>query len=40
MRNNRFEAGTIFWSNIRRRQNKRFIENSAKDFLINNSYIK
>ena len=40
MRNNIFETGTIFWSNIRRRQNKSFIENSAKEFLLNDRYIK
>jgi len=40
MRNIKYKAETLLWSSIKERQNKSFIENSAKDFLINDRYIK
>ncbi len=40
MRNNEFKAGSLFWASVTGKRNKRFIENSAKDFLINDRYIK
>ena len=39
MSNNKFNDETNFWSGIRRSQNKRFIENSVKEFLLNDRYI-
>ena len=40
MRNNNFKVGSLFWASVPGKQNKGFIENSAKDFLVNDRYIK
>ena len=40
MRNINFKVGSLFWARIPGKQNKGLIENSAKDCLVNDRYIK
>lgn len=40
MRNNKFKVGSLFWASVPGKHSKGFIENSAKNFLMNDRYIK
>ncbi len=40
MRNNKFIMGSLFWAKVQGKQNKGFVDNSARDFLLYDKSIK